>query len=120
MPLLHTKSAATFLKRHAVPRTWMSRDSLSRACSRRTFDIVLVDVIHFEFALSLFLNDLECSLSNICYIAKNNINKNEKKFEMNKEVGMLLPPKRANTSGLWKVIINMRISVYAPPYSNTH
>ena len=45
--------------------------------------------------ISIFLNDLECSLSNVCYIlCKNNISKNEKNIlKMNKEVGMLLPKK---------------------------
>ena len=47
--------------------------------------------------ISIFLNDLECSLCNVCYIVilhKNNINKNEKNIlKLNKEVGMLLPKK---------------------------
>ena len=34
-PLLHTKSAATSLKCHAVPRTWKSWDSLAHAVNIR-------------------------------------------------------------------------------------
>ena len=33
---------------------------------------------------------------------KNNINKKENILEMNKEIGMLLPPKRANTSVVYR------------------
>ena len=38
---------------------------------------------------------------------------------MNKEVGMLLPKKRANTSGVGK-INNYCEDIYIPPYNNTH
>ena len=42
----------------------------------------------------------------------------KKHLKMNKEIGMILPKKRVNTSG---VIIIMRISIiYIPPYNNTH
>ena len=40
---------------------------------------------------------------------------------MNKEVGMLLPPKRANTSGVGKIINNYYCEdIYIPPYNNTY
>ena len=32
-PLLYTKSAATFVKRHSAPRTWKSRGLVVDACS---------------------------------------------------------------------------------------
>ena len=38
---------------------------------------------------------------------------------MNKEVGMLLPKKEANTSGVGK-INNYCKDIYIPPYNNTH
>ena len=38
---------------------------------------------------------------------------------MNKEVGMLLPKKLANTSGVGK-INNYFEDIYIPPYNNTH
>ena len=52
--------------------------------------------------ISIFLNDLEGSLSNVCYIL---CQKQDRKniLKMNKEVGMLLPKKRANTSGVGKI-----------------
>ena len=40
-------------------------------------------------------------------------------LKMNKEVGMLLPKKRANTSGVGK-INNYCEDIYIPPYNNTH
>ena len=58
----------------------LERGSLgTRTCSRRKFD-VLVDIINYIRVISI-LNDLKCSLSNVCYIAKNNINKKEKHFK---------------------------------------
>ena len=40
-------------------------------------------------------------------------------LKMNKGVGMLLPKKRANTSGVGK-INNYCEDIYIPPYDNTH
>ena len=40
-------------------------------------------------------------------------------LKMNKEVGMLLLQKRANTSGVGK-INNYCEDIYIPPYNNTH
>ena len=41
-----TKSAATFLKCHAVPRTWKSRDSRARAVDVRSM-FLIVDIINY-------------------------------------------------------------------------
>ena len=49
------------------------------------------------------LNDLECSLSNVCYILyKNNINKNKKHFKNEQRSRDAAAKKRANTSGVQK------------------
>ena len=39
---------------------------------------------------------------------------------MNKEAGMLLPTKRANTSGVGKINNYCEDIYYIPPYNNTH
>ena len=56
---------------------------LARAVDARS-TFLFRDIIKFYYyirVISIFFNDLECSLSNICYILyKNNINKNEKTF----------------------------------------
>ena len=69
----------------------------------------------------IFFNDLECSLSNVCYILyKNNINKNEKTFLKNEQRSRdAAAKKRANTSGVGK-INNYCEDIYIPPYNNTH
>ena len=43
--------------------------------------------------ISIFLNDLECSLSNVCLYIVKKLHKQDRKniLKMNKEVGMLLP-----------------------------
>ena len=54
--------------------------------------------------ISIFLNGLECSLSNVCYILyKNNINKNEKHFKNEQRSKDAAAKKRANTSGVGKI-----------------
>ena len=51
--------------------------------------------------ISNFLNDLQCALSNVCYILyKNNINKNEKHFKNENRSRDAAAIKRANTSGV--------------------
>ena len=75
------KDSCNFIKTSPVPRTWKSRDSRARAVDvRSTF--LIIDIINYNIIRgSPFLNDLERSLSNVCYIFhKNNINKNEKTF----------------------------------------
>ena len=70
--------------------------------------------------ISIVLNDLECSLSNVCYILyKNNINKNEKHFLNEQRSRDVAAQKRANTSGVEK-INNYCEDIYIPPYNNTH
>ena len=61
--------------------------------ARSTF--LIMDIIFKLYSRDVdFLNNIECSLSNVCYILyENNINMNKKHFKMNKEVGMLLPKK---------------------------
>ena len=79
MPLSHTKSAATLLKRHR----YLVRGS--HGTRARTVDIrstfIIIDIIYYNIIHgSRFLNNLECSLSNVCYnyiSHKNNINKNK-------------------------------------------
>ena len=41
-------------------------------------------------------------------------------LKMNKEVGMLLPEKELIQVEWGKLIIIVRISIYIPPYNNTH
>ena len=54
--------------------------------------------------ISIALNNLECSLSNVCYILyKNNINKNEKTFKNEQRSRDAAAKKRANTSGVGKM-----------------
>ena len=64
----------------------MEISGLARAADARS-TFLIRDIIKFYYhirVISIFLNDLECSLSNICYILyKNNINKNEKHLKMN-------------------------------------
>ena len=50
---------------------------------------------------------------------KNNIKTRTKILKMNKEVGMLLPQKRAITSEVGKSN-NYYEDIYMPPYNNTH
>ena len=70
--------------------------------------------------ISIFLNDLECSLSNVClYIGKNYINKTEKHFKNEQRSRDAAAKKRANTSGVGK-INNYCEDIYIPPYNNTH
>ena len=80
------KDSCNFIKTSPVPRTWKSRDSRTRAVDiRSTF--LIIDIINYNIICgSRFLSDLECSLSNVCYIFhKNNINKNEKKHLKNEQ-----------------------------------
>ena len=56
----------------------MEVSGLERARGRLTFDVLIIN----NYIRGRFLNDLECSLSNVCYIFhKNNINTNEKIFK---------------------------------------
>ena len=72
---------ATSVKRHSVPRTSKSRDSRARAVDARSMYLIM-DIIKYLYSRDLdFLNDLEGSLSNVCYILyKFNRNKTEKTF----------------------------------------
>ena len=65
--------------------------------------------------LIMCLNDLECSLSNVCLYIVKKLHKQDRKniLKMNKEVGMLLLQKRANTSGVRK-INNYCEDIYIP------
>ena len=94
-PLSHTKTAVTLLKRH----WYLTRGSLVTRTRARAVDIsstfLIIDIINYNIIRgSRYLNDLEYSLSNVCYIFhKNNINKTKNILKMNKEIGMLLPKK---------------------------
>ena len=70
--------------------------------------------------ISIFWNDLECSLSNVClYSVKNYINKTEKHLKNEQRSRDAAAKKRANTSGVGK-ITNYCEDIYIPPYNNTH
>ena len=66
------------------------------------------------------MNDLECSMSNVCYnyIVKNNGNKTEKTFKNEQRSKDAAAKKRPNTSGVGK-INNYYEDIYIPPYNNT-
>ena len=65
------------------------------------------------------MNDLECSMSNVCYILKkNNRNKTEKTFKNEQKSKDAAAKKRPNTSGVGK-INNYYEDIYIPPYNNT-
>ena len=73
--------------------------------------------------ISIFLNDLECSLSNVCYILyKNNINKNKKHLKNEQRSRDAAAKKRANSSGVGEIINYCEdiYDIYIPPYNNTH
>ena len=68
--------------------------------------------------ISIFLNDLERSMGNACYILlKNNGNKTEKTFKNEQRSKDATAKKRPNTSGVWK--INYYEDIYIPPDNNT-
>ena len=65
------------------------------------------------------MNDLECSMSNVCYILlKNNGNKTEKTFKNEQRSKDVAAKKRPTTSGVGK-INNYYEDIYIPPYNNT-
>ena len=70
--------------------------------------------------ISIFFNDLEYSLSNVCLYCKKITNKNEKTIK-NEERSRDAAAKKElyNTSGVGK-INNYCEDIYIPPYNNTH
>ena len=66
------------------------------------------------------MNDLECSMSNVCYIiiVKKPGNKTEKTFKNEQRSKDAAAKKRPNTSGVGK-INNYYEDIYIPPYNNT-
>ena len=68
--------------------------------------------------ISIFLKDLECSFSNVCYILyKNNINKTQKHLK-NEQRSRDDAAKRTNTSVVGKINNDLK-DIYIPPYNNT-
>ena len=63
--------------------------------------------------ISIFLNDLGCSLSNVILL-NNNRNKTEKHFKNEQKGRDAAAQKRANTSGVGK-IKNFCEYIYIPP-----
>ena len=68
---------------------------------------------------SAVLNDLECSLSNVCLYIVKILHKQERKniFKMNKDAAA--KKELYNTSGVGE-INNYCEDIYIPPYNNTH
>ena len=65
------------------------------------------------------MNNLEFSMSNVCYILlKNNGNKTEKTFKNEQRGKDAAAKKIPNTSGVGK-INNYYEDIYIPPYNNT-
>ena len=80
---------------------------------------LMIDIINYNIIRgSQYLNDLEYSLGKVCYIFhKNNINKNEKHLKNEQRNRDAAGKKRANTSGVGKVIITITTPIHS---NNTH
>ena len=63
--------------------------------------------------ISIFWNDLECSLSNVCYILeKKSGNKTEKNIKNEQRSKDAAAKQRPNTSGVYREINNYYVDIY--------